>query len=168
MARKQITFSFITLLIVCSLSGSVKGQTSESGPNNFFSQYLPLISVPSPYDVYVKSYSEYIEGTNHYVVGELLNQSNTMYYDAGVTVEIKGQNMNTYRTIRTFIRCINPHQTTPFKVEFNGLPEPAKVSHISWSYQGISQEYPPCQSAQIDSQNYHDNYGTRFIYVYQI
>jgi hypothetical protein len=137
----------MTLLIVCSLPGNVKGQTPAPIQNNSFNQYLPLISVPSPYDVYVKSYSEYIEGTNHYVVGELLNQSNTMWYDAGVTVELIGQNQELiYRTIRTFIRCINPHQTTPFKVVFSGLTEPVKVSHISWSYTS-SPEYPPCQSA---------------------
>jgi hypothetical protein len=162
MARKQITFSFIALLIICGLSSNVKGQTSELGPKEFFNQYLPLISVTSPYDVYLKSYSEYIEGTNHYVVGELMNQTNTMFYDGGVTVEIKGQNYEqSYRSIRTFIRCLNPHQTTPFKVVFNGLSEPAKVSHISWSY-GSSPEYPPCQTAQVVSQNYHDDYGTSF------
>ena len=162
MARKQIIFTFIALLIVCSQSGNVNGQTSDPGPNNFFYQYFPLVSVPSPYSLYVKSYSEYIEGTNHYVVGELINQTNTMVYNAGVTVEIKGPNLeSSYRTIRTFIRCINPHQTSPFKVVFAGFVEPAKVSHISWSYMVVP-EYPPCQTAQVESQNYTDHYGTFF------
>ncbi len=162
MARKQIILTFIALLIVCSLSGNVNGQTSDPAPNNNFYQYFPFISVQPPNSVYVKSYSEYIDGTNHFVVGELINQTNTMVYDAGVTVEIKGPNLeSTYRTIRTFIRCINPHQTSPFKVVFTGFVEPAKVSFISWSYSG-SPEYPPCQSAQVESQNYQDNYGTSF------
>jgi hypothetical protein len=162
MARKNITFSFFALLILCVQSGNGKGQTSELGPKEFFNQYLPLITAPLP-EWYPISYSEYVEGTNHYVVGELKNQTNTTFYDPGVTVEIQGQNHEkTYRTIRTFIRCVAPHQTTPFKVVFSGLTEPAKVSHISWSY-GSSPEYPPCQTAQVVSQNYHDDYGTGFV-----
>jgi hypothetical protein len=163
MTRKNIAFSFIALLIICGLSGNGKGLTSELGPQESFRQYLPLISNPFSYNGFLKSYSEYIEGTNHYVVGELENVFNTIVYDPGVTVEIQGQNHEkSYRSIRTIIRCLAPHQTTPFKVVFSGLSEPAKVSHISWSY-GSSPEYPPCQTAQVTSQNYHDDYGTSFV-----
>lgn len=161
MAQKKIIFVIIAFLFVLSLSDDAHGQTPVPEQTDTSFQYLPFITIPSPYDIYLKSYSEYIEGTYHYVVGELYNQSNTIYYDAGVTIEIIGQNMNTYRTIRTFIRCVNPHQTTPFKVVFNGLSEPAQVSHISWSWTG-SPNYPPCQPAQIELESFHDNFGTTF------
>ena len=162
MQPRSVPGSTLACLLVLLICISVASGHPQSSQDQSFQLYVPLIRraiVAQPNAITVKSYTSYVQGSDRYIVGEVVNTTNRTVYDVGVTpIVIDANHYEVSKITAGFIKRLEPNKTTPFKVIISGLAEP--IAKLSLPYSYSSSIYPKYGSAQVTVQSSNAYFGT--------
>jgi hypothetical protein len=156
--NKRFQIVFLCLVFVASVF-LTQQKIVQSGSDNL-TIFLPIIQHPIPHNVVIvnSDFSD-TQGPDRYVVGEIINTTDSTVYDVTVNVQFTDADLFfTYKNSETLFENLPPNQVTPFKVSIRGLAEPIQFYEVTWAYS--SSVYPDYRPLTIVSQQLHDNFGT--------
>jgi hypothetical protein len=162
MQPRSVPGSTLVCLLVLLVYISVASGHPQVSQDQSSQLYVPLIRravAAQSNAITVKSYTSYIQGSDRYIIGEVVNTTNYTVYDVGVTPIIVDANHYEVSKITVgFIKRLEPNKTTPFKVVISGLAEP--ITKLSLPYSYNSSIYPDYGSAQVTVQSSNAYFGT--------